>query len=323
MSRAARWRSAGGRVGLRLAGLLLLAGAAVLPSGAPAAAPEAGEGALTALGRSLGGLRVLAVDALFLRAEALRRAGRVEELPAIYQTLLDLDPGNTDALEVLAGELVDQVLPAARSVEERHAWWREAWSLLERGRARNPGAPALAVRMADLLLRVAEEQPGLAPRVERDLPGGAAEREDRGLLLLLAAARDTGHLPRAGRLHLLRLARWSPLLAARALERGDRERAAVRLAAGEELLALHPEALAVMQEVREGEPAGEVPSSLPLAVVLRRSVEAVARTARARAEPSRREEAARALAGYVEAAGPTELARLLERLLPPEPPTPR
>lgn len=299
------------RLGLVLLGaVLLVAGVLARPR---RSALEGG--ALTALGRSLGGARVLAADALFLRAEALRRSGRLEELPALYQTLVELDPLNTDALEVLAGELAEQALPAAGTLAGRLAWWREAWSLLERGMRLNPGSAALAVRAADLLLRVPEEQPGLAAEVERGLLGGTVEREDRGLALLLAAARDTSQLPRSGRLHLLRLARWAPLLAARSLERGEPSaRAELRLGVAEELLWLHPAVLAEMQEIVEQERGSAEPQSVPVAIVLRAAIQAVRTVAQAQADGGRAEAQA-ALRVYVGVAGATDLAGLLGRLL--------
>jgi hypothetical protein len=263
--------------------LLTLAGVAALAAAVPLGgalgthppASAAGGSPLEALGRSLGGWRILAVDVLFLRGEGLRKQGRTEELPAIYQSLLELDPGNEAVADMLAGEYVDNLLPTAPTPEARFAWWREAWDVTLRALRAHPDSARLAFKASDLLLRVPDARPELAGLIDPVAggaggAGGEAEREARGLAFLLAAARRTEHLPKVGRLHLLRLARSAPLLAARALLRGNPpDHAALLLSAGDELLRLHPAALAeIKEEVRLEHPLPE-PERVPLDRVLR------------------------------------------------------
>jgi hypothetical protein len=319
------------RVLLSVAGVAALVGAgfldrAVRPSqgarasdGARAQAPEDGS-ALEALGRALGGWRVLAVDVLFLRGEALRKQGRSEELPAIYASITALDPDNEAATDALAGEYADNLLATAPTADARFAWWQEAWLLTLRGLRAHPDSARLAFRASDLLLRVPDARPDLAERVDRlfgapaDLPA-RARREAQGLAWLLAAVRATEHLPRLGRLHLLRLARAAPLLAARALVRGDPpDHAARLLGAGAELLRLHPLAVhAVLEEVgREG--PGEESLRIPLDEALRPALAAVD-AAIAWARGDRRAPVAARLAEYVERAGETELSATLNAWL--------
>lgn len=266
------------RVALALAGAAALAGAVLLDDPPPAAgARGSGDGsALEALGRSLGGWRVLVVDVLFLRGEALRKQGRTEELPAIYESILELDPDNEAAADALAGECADNLLATAPTVETRFAWWREASDLTFRALRAHPDSPRLSFRVADLLLRVPEARPELEASIDRHA-GGPAAREAQGVAALLAAARSTEHLPKVGRLHLLRLARAAPLLAMKALLRGDPpEHAARLLAAGEELLRLHPAAVAAIQEEVLLDQPGAEPERVPLARVLRAALDAVA-----------------------------------------------
>ncbi len=296
---------------------LLLAGSAAALVGAVllAPSPTAAPGRpLTALGRSLGGARVLLVDVLFLRAESLRLRGRTEELPALYEALVDLDPDNVAALDALAGELCESQLGAAPTPEAQAGWWQAAWDLVRRGLEAHPGSPSLAFRAADLLLSVPEAHPALAPAVDR-AAGGLSAREERGLAFLVLAQRATPHLPRAGRLHLTRLARLGPLLAARALARGEPpERAALRLAAAEETYARHGAVLAeVLEEVQAdpGEPRRGPRTHVPLAPVLAAALGAV-RAALLEADGAPRGPARRALDAYRQLAGATPLARELE-----------
>lgn len=292
-------------------GLALLA-ACVALSEAPA--PAAG-GSLEALGRSLGGWRVLAVDALFFRAESLRAQGRTEELPALYQTLVALDPDNDAAVDALAHEQVANLLPTAPTPEARLGWWREAWRLTLRGLGAHPGSPRLLFRAADLALEVPVRRPDLAPALDREF-GSVAAREAQGLAWLVACARSTPHLPTMGRLHLVRLARAAPLLAVHALARGQPvEQAAALLSPAADLAARYPEALReVQEEVVEPPTPGVAPRRVPLARALDDSI-AVVRAALAATRGERGAGFDAAFAAYRETAGETPLALALRAWL--------
>ena len=293
------------RTVLAVLGLLLLAGAVALE---PPATATGGSG-LEALGRSLGGWRVVAVNALFLRAEALRAAGRTEELFALYQALVELDPDNDAAIDALAREQVENLLPTAPTLDARVAWWNQAWRLTERGLAANPRSARLMFRAADLLLEQADRRPGLDSALDRAF-GGSSRREALGLSWLLAAARTTGYLPKVGRLHLIGLARAAPLLAARALRRGDPPaHVAALLSAAEDLQRMHGRVLPEIVEYAVV-PPGLPPRRVPLDRVLEASIAAV-RAALSVASGASREPLDAALAAYVEAAGETELAAVL------------
>lgn len=238
-------------------GLALLATAVVLAEPPPRSA-----GPLEALGRSLGGWRVAAVDVLALRAEALRRQGRSDEVPAVYETMVGLDPDNAAATEALADLIATQGLQAAQTDAQRLERWLDAWRLIEAGLATHPGSALLAMRAGLLLLETVEATPGLEQAVDERL-GSAARREVLGLAYLRAAAEALEYLPRTGRAHLVALAREAPRLAARALVRGqDAAEVRARLAAGLDLLRLHPSAVTEIEELID--PTPDAPEGRPI-----------------------------------------------------------
>jgi hypothetical protein len=230
--------------------------------------PPAAGSPLEALGRSLGGGRVLAVDVLALRCDALRRQGRLEELPQLYEAMVELDPGNAAATEALADAIAQQVLPGAPTAAQRGERWLEAWGLLERGLAAHPDSALLAWRASGMLLEVAERAPDLEAAVDARF-GGPSRREALGLGYLLAAARAEESLPRSGRAHLTTLARESARLAARALARGQSDTEVLaRLGAADELRRLHPRALSEIELLADPTPAAPEGRPLPLLLLL-------------------------------------------------------
>jgi hypothetical protein len=248
---------------LGIAGLTALALSLLLASPPPA---NEDAGALEAVGRSLGGLRVLVTDVLFLRAERLREEGRVEEVPSLYETVLDLDPDHADAADFLAAVVGFDLVADAPDAASRRQRWERAWDLLTRARARHPHDPALEVRAADLLLEVPSHHADLASFVEERV----GDRKLEGLRLLLDAARETPTLARRGRYHLLVLSEVIPALA---LDRLARDEAEPLLAMGDELLALRGDVLAEMSwlgTTEDGEPL-----AVPLDHVLRLGLGAV------------------------------------------------
>lgn len=185
------------------AALLSLGSAAGLASVGPRDSLE-GEAA------SLGGLRTVLVDTWFLRAEALRRQGRVDELPALYRRILEADPDSETAIDYLADVEANVLLPLAPTAAARIAWWDEADAFLSRALAKRPGSARLAFRKAQIRLA--------PPSRDADL---AAELTRRGVDARLEAFRFLADsverapsLGRAGRAHLDAFARLTPGLAA-------------------------------------------------------------------------------------------------------------
>jgi hypothetical protein len=206
-----------------LAGVLLLALAAwVAPT-----PPRAEAGLLGALGRSLGGARVALLDVLFLRAEALRARGEVEEVPGLYRAVLELDPGNVQAIGFLADVYAFDLLPEAPDATARLAWWRRAWETVEAALADHPHDPTLLLRSSDLLFLAPALHPELLDGIERIVPDADLVNARR----LAEAARLRADLPRRGRTHLVRLALALPMAAAVRLRDG-REGVAEILALG-------------------------------------------------------------------------------------------
>lgn len=247
---------------LAVGGVVALAAAAALhPAPLPAAGP------LEALGRSLGGWRVAAVDVLALRADALRRQGRSEEMLAVYETMVGLDPGHAAATEALSALLVSEGLRVAADDDERLARWVDGMRLLQSGTARHPGSALLAMRAGLMLLEDAEATPGLAQRVDQRL-GGHAQRVDTGLAFLAEACRAEEHLPRTGRAHLVALAREAPRRAAEALVRGERDEEVAALLA--RAAVLHAERRSACQQVEElTDPEPQHPTGRPVGLLAR------------------------------------------------------
>jgi len=272
MSRA--WLFAGGV-------LLLAVSVGLTPSS------TGGEGGVTAaLGRSMGGLRVMVIDGCFLRAEALRKSGRIEDAAALYQTVLDLDPVNEAASAFLAETYVQELMPQVADLQERFTWWDQARQLLEAALARRPDAFELHARLASLLLDPTLADPALAPLIEARV--GGAQR--LALRHLARAVRGTETLPRLGRSHLMRAALLAPLEAARALAAGDDEDLAWTRKFAADMLAQRG---GVLGDLRLE--AGQATSLRTLLQVGMAAVEAVAAARRGRGTVA---EAKRGIAAY-------------------------
>ncbi len=274
MSRA-RWL-------LLLVAFLCLLGAAVLRE-----PPErTGDNTLAAVGRSMGGMRVVVIDGLFFRAEALRREGRAEDAAAYYQAVLDLDPANEAATIFLANLFVDEMLPLAIEAEARFLWWREARALLAHAIARHPRSAALHNRAASLLVGLTRVQPDLESLLEAEVGNWrlAAVRH------LQVAFEESEGLARLGRNHIVRAALLAPEVAARALQEGDRAAYEEALAIALELERLRGPVLA---ELLIEEERGE-----SLAALLRVSIEALEQTEAAGSDPKRRAAAEETIAQY-------------------------
>ena len=162
---------------------------------------------------SLGGLRTVLVDTWFLRAEALRREGRVDEVPALYRRILEADPDSETAIDYLADVEANNLGPLAPTPRARIAWWDEADAFLTRALEKRPGSARLLFRKAQIRLVPPSRDAALA-----------AELAHRGMDVRLEAFRlladsveRAASLGRAGRVHLDAFARLAPGLAAERL----------------------------------------------------------------------------------------------------------
>jgi hypothetical protein len=245
---------------------------------------------------------VLAIDAMFLRAEALRRRGRAEEVPALYETILDLDPRNDAAVDFLAGAYAYDLLPGAADPAGKLDWWVAADDLVERGLRARPGSIRLLFASFLLLVEV-PERAGIVEAVERRVPA----RERLALERLMGAVRAAPTLPKGERTHLVYAAGYVPFVAARALAGGgppeDVERA---LAAGDEALRLRPWDLSQVWASPDGKTRLDEALAAGLAAV---------RAARDALRGGSRAAAREAIGRYRSVAGLTPTADLLEDLL--------
>lgn len=225
--------------------LLVVAAAACLGIAALLAPPavDRGDGVAAAIGRSMGGVRVMVIDGLFLRAEAERKAGRVEEAAALYESVLELDPANEAAVMFLSNVYVDELMPQVPDVEGRFQWWREARALTLRALGRHPDSAALQAHACQLILA--------APRVDQALVGLLEAELERPRLVALrhlrAAVRGAETLPRQGRSHLTTMTVLAPLVAAEGLRDRRAGELAEGLAAGREALRLRGDVLRTMR----------------------------------------------------------------------------
>ena len=286
--------------------LALLAAAAL---GAAAALSAAAGRPPASAASSLGGARVVLVDLLFFRADALRKEGRADEVPAVYRRILELDPGSDVAVDFLADVLASDLRALAPTPEARVRWWDEADALVRDAIRRDPGSARLRYRAAMLRLVV----PNLDPAVAAALSARGVDREREGLRYLAAAAARAGSIPRLGFAHLEALAIWAPRIAAERLARGDS-------AASEEALATARAALTERGEELASFFLGDATPerALPAKLVLLAGVNLVAHVRDAlAARPPRTAEARSLLDTYVKAVGEDGVSRALSPLLPP------
>ena len=252
---------------------------------------------------ALGGGRTVATGILFLRAEALRREGRTDEMAAVYRRILEIDPGNDAGADHLAETLSRDLLPLAPTPEGRVRWWREAFALTGRALERVPDSQRLLYRRADLCLFVAARDPAVAEALAKE--GRDPERE--GFESLLAAVRVGPEIPGRGRIHLDVVARAAPWLAATRLARGGDPRPF--LDGGEETLR---RAEGVLDEIILD--PGDRASA---AVRLRAGLRLVAHVAAALDErPPRAQDARDLLDAYARTLGEDRVTAALKPLLP-------
>jgi len=185
------------------AGALALAAAVGLSAVVPS---PRGSGSTAALG----GLSTLLVDVWFLRAEALRREGRVDELPALYRRILEAAPDSETAIDYLADVEANDLLSLAPTTAAKVAWWDEADALLARALEQRPGSARLLFRRAQIRLGPGTDVADVANALKSR---GADVRLDAFRFLADAVERAPS-LGRAGRAHLVAFARVVPELVA-------------------------------------------------------------------------------------------------------------
>lgn len=274
-----------------------LAGALALAAYAPPRATDAAA--------ALGGARPLVVGSLFLRAEALRAQGRLDEVPALYRRILELDPTSSSAVDHLAGILAYDLRTTAPTAEGRVGWWREADTLVAAALVRAPDDALLLTRRADLLLLV----PALDSAVADALKAAGRDRDLEALRALRRAAERSAGIPRLGRLHLDLVARHAPRVAAERLADGRGDDAREALAIGDEVLRTRASALADLS-------LDDAPDAPPASIVLEAGLNLVRRfAADVEASPPRPDDARALLDAYEKYVGRADVVAPLRRRL--------
>lgn len=287
------------RRGMLVGGVLLLLLAAALRE--PPGARD--QTTLGAVGASMGGMRVVVIDGLFLRAESLRRKGRLEDAAGLYHAILELDPANEAATIFLADLFVDGLLPGAVEEEARYLWFREAHDVLEDALTRRPRSPALHDRLASLITTLPHGQPDLEPRLVAQFGNWRLA----ALRHLAVATEEAELLSRRGRGHVVHAALLAPDVAARALHAGDEAAYREALALGAELQRLRADALGTVLV------APDRPTTL--AAFLEAALEALEATAAAGGDPVREATARRAIEAVDAIQGDLALSVLLREVL--------
>jgi tetratricopeptide (TPR) repeat protein len=253
---------------------------------------------------ALGGARPLVVGSLFLRAEALRAQGRLDEVPALYRRILELDPTSSSAVDHLAGVLAYDLRTTAPTPAGRVGWWREADVLVAAALERSPDDPLLLTRRADLLLLA----PTLDPAVADALAASGRDRELEALRALRRAAAASAGIPRLGRLHLELVVRHAPRVAA--------ERLAGGRGGGDEALEIGDEVLRTRREPLAEIFLDDAPDAPPAAIVLEAGLRLVRRVAAdLAASPPRLDDARALVETYAKYVGPADVVEPLRRRL--------
>lgn len=134
--------------------LFALGAAALLAAvGVTPAPPQRAETLVSAVSRSLGGLRVFIVDIMFLRAEQARAQGDIVEAASLYESLLQMQPDNVPA----AAHLVDiefDNLGYVLDPDERFEGWRRLRRRVAALIELQPASGRLRYRDAQLILKV-------------------------------------------------------------------------------------------------------------------------------------------------------------------------
>lgn len=251
---------------------------------APGRASRA-ESLMSALSQSLGGMRVLLVDIMILKAEQAQRRGDLEDAAMLYRTLLEMQPDNAPAL----AHLVDIEYDALRYVldpEERFRAWRDLRRRLGDMIALRPASARLRHRDAMLILDPLLKNDELADRIRAALP----EPDLQALRRLGEAAMLREVLPRRGTIHIELLATKTIEVAADALRRDATEVWQEALHIGRLVLELRSEVLGLTRHLLVEPPDLDNPDHyIPLYDVLRLGIETVERVAPDRHAPQARQ----------------------------------
>jgi len=150
-----------GVLGPTLLAILLGAGGVALARAAEGARDPAARAARGV--PPLGVLNVLAVDLLWIRADALFTEDRWPEMLAAYEAAGRLEPRLAASFEFRGFHLAYNLAGNAASPEDRDRWVVEGARVLEEGLARNPGDPDLGAWLGRTLHERPARWPSLVP----------------------------------------------------------------------------------------------------------------------------------------------------------------
>jgi len=157
-----------GRATAALAAALLaasVAGQLALRRNRPASAPPLAEGALAALG----GLRSIAAEVVWFRADRLQDEGRYVELAQLASALAFMEPHTPEVWSYAAWNLAYNISVMMPTHEDRWRWVEAAIRLLrDEGLALNPGSRELYRELAWLFeLKIGTDMDSAAPIYRR------------------------------------------------------------------------------------------------------------------------------------------------------------
>ena len=125
--------------------LLSVGGQLVLRRMRPASAPVLSEGVLAAMG----GMRAIAAEVIWFRADRLQEEGRYVELAQLAETLAFLEPHTPEVWAYAAWNLAYNVSVMMPTAADRWRWVLAAIRLLrDSGLRLNPGSPELCRELA-------------------------------------------------------------------------------------------------------------------------------------------------------------------------------
>lgn len=168
---------------------VLLAAAALLLRAADGARAEEARAAGGA--PSLGVVNVLAVDLLWLRADALFAENRWPEMDAAYEMAGRVEPRLETSWEYRGFHLAWNLAGNAASPEDRDRWVLEGVRVLSEGLARNPRSTDLRAWLGHALLERSERWPSL--RAKFRARRGKEPLDEAVDLLGEAAAAEPGY----------------------------------------------------------------------------------------------------------------------------------
>ena len=122
-----------------------IGGQVALRQARPASAPALSEGLFAAMG----GVRAIAAEVVWFRADRLQEDGRFVELAQLAETLAFLEPHTPEVWSYAAWNLAYNVSVMMPTAEDRWRWVQAAVRLLrDSGLRLNPGSPELCRELA-------------------------------------------------------------------------------------------------------------------------------------------------------------------------------